>query len=86
MLATMSFAGTFEYILYLLEQEQDDTLWSIWLNKDIQEDYHDFAKERRQPLRRSSLLQVDTERAKQNIESASLIVKPRRKETMTNGE
>lgn len=82
LLSTMTMNTVFDYILYIFDEEQDDTLWSIWLNKDIEKDYREFAKELRQPLRTGAhaTLKVDEDDVKHNLAEAALIVKPRGKE------
>lgn len=66
------------FISYLFEQESHDTLWSIWLAKDIEESFVDFKKKNMPSTRKRVVKETSDEQANKNIEFASQFVKDRK--------
>jgi len=44
--------GLLDFILYILDQEQEDLLWDLWMHKDVNEDFKTFKQKRMVPIRR----------------------------------
>jgi len=42
MLATYSAHSLVGFIMFLFKKNQEDELWQIWLNKDIDQSFNDF--------------------------------------------
>ena len=68
--------GLFDFILFLFEQEQDDILWEVWLNKEIKEDYATYKKSRSLTLRKANIKKVTEDDEQKAIDLATRFIKP----------
>lgn len=68
------------FIAFLFEQEQHETLWDMWLAKDIEEDFATFKKDKLSNLRKKNVVETSDEQADKNIELASQFVKARKED------
>ena len=68
--------GLFDFILFLFEQEQDDILWEVWLNKEIKEDYATYKKSRSLTLRKVNIKKVTEDDEQKAIDLATRFIKP----------
>ncbi|QVV90820.1 hypothetical protein [Weissella tructae] len=66
------------FVSYLFEQKNHDTLWSIWLAKDIEEPFEDFKKKGMPNARKKEIKETSDEQANKNIEFASQFVTARK--------
>jgi hypothetical protein len=64
-----------DFILYLYEKENEETLWETWLSKDIQKDFKEFKQEHTRPLRVKPVELISEERERENLEFASQFIK-----------
>lgn len=64
-----------DFILYLYEKENEETLWETWLSKDIQKDFKEFKQEYTRPLRVKPVGLISEERERENLEFASQFIK-----------
>lgn len=64
-----------DFILYLYEKENEETLWETWLSKDIQKDFKEFKQEYTRPLRVKPVELISEERERENLEFASQFIK-----------
>ncbi|MDC0826989.1 MAG: peptide methionine sulfoxide reductase [Lactococcus petauri] len=74
-LATYSLSKAVDFILYLYEKENEETLWETWLSKDIQKDFKEFKQEHTQPLRVKQTEIISKEQEQNNLDFASQFIK-----------
>ena len=68
--------GLFDFILFLFEQEQDDILWEVWINKDTNKDYATYKKERTKSLRKTKIKKISDQDEQESIAMATRYIKP----------
>ena len=68
--------GLFDFILFVFEEEQDDILWEIWLNKEVKQDFKTFKKSRSKSIRKKKIPKVTQEDEQKSIALASRYIKP----------
>lgn len=76
LLRTYDMRGLFDFILFVFEEEQDDILWEIWLNKEVKEDFKTFKKSRSKSIRKKKIPKVTQEDEQKSIALASRYIKP----------
>ena len=76
LLRTYDMKGLFDFILFIFEEEQDDILWEIWLNKEVKEDFKTFKKSRSKSLRKKKIPKVTKEDEQKSIALATRYIKP----------
>lgn len=76
LLKTYDMSGLFDFILFVFEEEQDDILWDIWLNKEVKEDFQSFKKSRSKSLRKKKIPKVTQDDEQKAISLASRYIKP----------
>ncbi len=76
-MATYSMRGLFDFILFILDQEQDDTLWELWLAKDVKDDFKTFKKKRMKAIRKKKVKSLSVEQEKVINNANSRFIKPR---------
>lgn len=75
MLATIEPANLWDFFLYIFDQENEEKLWSIWLAKDVEQNFEEFKKERLKRLRTKTVSGLSDEEITDNIDSASQFIK-----------
>lgn len=74
LLATFDSQGLVDFILYIFEQENEEMLWEIWVNKDIEENFDDFKKSKLKKLRAGSAKNITQDEINSNIVNASQFI------------
>lgn len=74
-LATYPLVRAVDFILYLYEKENEETLWETWLSKDIQQDFKEFKKEHTRALRVKPEQLISKERECENLDFAAQFIK-----------
>lgn len=67
-----------DFIFFLLETENDEAIWELWLAKDIEQDFKTFKKSNEQKLRMPTAKPMPKEDVEKNIENASRYIKQRK--------
>lgn len=62
-------SSLFEFFIYLFEQETEEKLWTIWINKDIDKSFESFRKEALKQNEQRKMNRADEERALDKAES-----------------
>lgn len=70
-LATYSLGRAVDFILYLYEKENEETLWEMWLSKDVEENFSDFKKKNLKTLRVSEKEVISADKAQENLDFAA---------------
>ena len=73
-LATYPLDRAVDFVLYLYEKENEETLWEMWLSKDIEKDFKDFKKEQHQPIRKKPVDLITKDKERENLEFASQFI------------
>ncbi|QDK70349.1 hypothetical protein [Lactococcus protaetiae] len=60
-----------DFILYLYEKENEETLWEMWLSKDVEENFSDFKKKNLKTLRVSEKEVISADKAQENLDFAA---------------
>lgn len=76
LMKTYSLQGLARFLLYLIEQEQDDVLWELWLAKDVEDDYATFRQKKKQLLSRASTRANSAQLDREILERNSQYIKP----------
>lgn len=69
-------SGLFNFLLFLLDQEQHEKLWDIWLNRMIESDFPSFEKKHYKPIRKKKAPVVSHKDQENAIALASQFIKP----------
>lgn len=69
-------SGLFNFLLFLLDQEQRDNLWDIWLNRMVESDFPTFEKKHYKPIRQKKAPVVSHSDQESAIALASQFIKP----------
>lgn len=77
LLKTYDMRGLFDFILFLLEQEQEDILWDIWLNKDIEKDFKTFKRQYGVKTRPKTIKPLSDDHDQKTIAYAQQFMKPK---------
>lgn len=70
-MATYSLGQAVDFILYLYEQENEETLWEMWLSKDIDEDFSEFKKKNMKTLRIKEKDVITPDKEQENLNFAA---------------
>lgn len=79
LLKTFTFGSLADFILYMFDQENEDTLFEIWLHKESERDFPTFKKAQLKSVRKSKPNINTKEYEKNVIEAAARFIKPRKK-------
>lgn len=71
MLATYPLSRAVDFILYLYEQENEETLWDMWLSKEIDVDFSEFKQKNSQKLRAKNRDVISQDKVEENLDFAS---------------
>ena len=76
LLQTYRMRGLFDFILYVFEQKQEDSVWELWMHSNSTESYADFKEKRTRTLRKKKLKQSTREEQEKAIQAAANFIKP----------
>lgn len=77
LLATFSLEGLSDFIFYLFDQENEDTLFEVWLHKDQENDYATFKKNNSRKSFVKQPKKLNEKEEKAIIEDAMKLITPR---------
>ena len=86
LLKTYKMRGLLDFILFVLEQDAEDNLWQVWLNKDVAENFKTFKQKhliKIRPKKVKSLVKEDEDKV---LDFAQQFIKPRENDNMKGGE
>jgi len=63
-----------DFVLYLYDKENEETLWEMWLSKDIEKDFKEFKKEQYHTIRKNSVDLITKDKERENLEFASQFI------------
>lgn len=66
-----------DFLLFIIDQEQDDTLWELWLAKDIKDDFKTFKKKKKQVIRKKKVKGNTAEQEREIIGRNARFIKPK---------
>ncbi|GEK88881.1 hypothetical protein SAMN04488100_10522 [Alkalibacterium putridalgicola] len=78
-MSTYTLEGLADFILQLYDQQNEDQLWEIWLNKQIEDDFPAFKKKHYRKIKNNKMQKLSEEEEKQIIESNMRYIKPIKK-------
>ncbi|SFB90835.1 hypothetical protein SAMN04488102_101365 [Alkalibacterium subtropicum] len=78
-MSTYTLEGLADFILQLYDQQNEDQLWEIWLNKQIEDDFPTFKKKHYRKIKNNKMQKLSEEEEKQIIESNMRFIKPIKK-------
>lgn len=74
---TYTLFGLYDFILFIIDQEQEETLWELWLAKDIKDDFKTFKRTRMKAIRKKKAVTLTPAQEKEIIGKNSRFIKPR---------
>lgn len=77
LLATFSLEGLSDFIFYLFDQENEDTLFEVWLHKDQENDFATFKKSNSKKTFVKQPKQLNEKEEKAILEEAMKLITPR---------
>lgn len=76
-MATYSIRGLFDFILFIIDQEQEDIVWEIWLADGMKEEFRTFKNKRMNSIRKKKVKRLSIEQEKVINNANSRFIKPR---------
>lgn len=73
-LATYSLDRAVDFVLYLYDKENEETLWEMWLSKDIEKDFKEFKKEQYHTIRKNPVDLITKDKERENLDFASQFI------------
>lgn len=77
LLATFSLEGLSDFIFYLFDQENEDTLFEIWLHRDKENDFATFKKKNGAKTFVKQPKKLNDQEEKSILEEAMKLITPR---------
>lgn len=77
LLATFSLEGLSDFIFYLFNQENEDTLFEVWLHRDKENDFSTFKKKNNKKSFVKQPKELNEKEEKENINAAMKLITPR---------
>lgn len=74
-LSTFSMKDVGDFFLYLFDKDNEETLWDIWLAKDIEDNFTDFKKDKLTSVRQKKVSGISEEEVSSNILDANRFIK-----------
>lgn len=68
-----------DFFVFLIEEEQSDKLWEIWVNKEIDMSFEDFKKKSIKKPRPKIVSEKEEEEIMKNAENILQMTKPKQK-------
>lgn len=60
-----------DFVLFIYEQENEETLWEMWLSKETDVDFSEFKKKNSQTLRIKNKDVISQDKVEENLDFAS---------------
>lgn len=79
LLSTFSLEGLSDFIFYLFDQENEDTLFEIWLHKDSESDFATFKKNNQEKTYVKQPKKLTKEEEESVIKESFKLITPRGK-------
>lgn len=79
LMSTYTLEGLADFVLQLYDQQNEDQLWEIWLNKQVEGDFSEFKKKHYKKIRSKKMQNLSEEEEKQIIENNTRFIKPIKK-------
>ncbi|WP_440896237.1 hypothetical protein ACS127_17205 [Amphibacillus sp. Q70] len=78
-MSTYTLEGLSDFIFYLFDQENEDTLFEIWLHKDTESDFATFKQKNQKKSYVKQPKQLSKEEEEENIKASFALITPREK-------
>lgn len=79
LLSTFSLEGLSDFIFYLFDQENEDTLFDIWLHKETESDFPTFKKKHQKKSRVQQPKKLTKEEEEAIVRASFKLITPRQK-------
>ncbi|MDY7044432.1 hypothetical protein RVS70_09465 [Virgibacillus sp. M23] len=79
LLRTFTLEGLTDFIFYLFDQENEDTLFTIWLHKDQESDFATFKKKNGKKTHKQKPKSLTKEEEEKIIKASFQFITPRQK-------
>jgi hypothetical protein len=66
-----------DFVLYLVDEQQEDYLWDIWLHKPIKDSFEQFKRKHMRKMYKEKVKTISKEEEESLVKRATQFIKPR---------